>query len=56
MKVFKQIGPDIKISKASPVVIASGRVPSQRRKARETRQLTCHEHEVDDLLSEGEST
>ena len=56
MKVSKQIGPDVKISKASSGVMVLGRVSLQRPKARGKAHLTCHEHEVDDLLSEGEST
>ena len=56
MKVPKHIGPDVKISKGSPGVMALRRGSSQRLKARETRYLTCNEHEVDDLLSKGEST
>jgi hypothetical protein len=56
MTIPKDVGPDTKVSKASPWVNASGSVSPQRRPAREMGQLTCDEEEVEDLLSEGEST
>ena len=56
MTIPKYVGTDAESSKASPRVDASGRVSSQRRPAREMGHLTCDEREVEDLLSEGEST
>ena len=56
MTIPKYVGPDAEDSKVSPGMDASGRGSSQRCPAREMGRLTCDEQEVEDLLSEGEST
>ena len=56
MTISIDIDPDAEVGKTSLGVDAPGRVPSKRRPAREMGHLTCDEGEVEDLLSEGEST
>lgn len=56
MTIPKDVGHGAEVSKTSPGVDASRRVSPQRRPVREMKYLTCDEGEVEDLLSEGEST
>jgi hypothetical protein len=56
MTIPKDVSRDAQVSNASLCVDASGRVSPQRRPVREMGYLTCDEGEVEDLLSEGEST
>lgn len=56
MTISIDIDPDAEVGKTSLGMDAPGRVPSKRRPAREMGHLTCDEGEVEDLLSEGEST
>ena len=56
MTIPKDVGHGAEVSKTSLGVDAPERILSQRCPAREMGRLTCDESEVEDLLSEGEST
>lgn len=56
MMLPKIVVPAVGLDNTSPGVVASRTVSPKRLATREMGNLTCHEGEVEDLLSEGEST